>query len=87
MQLSEYIEQCKSVLEQYGDLKLVYASDDEGNGFQQVNWGPSVGVFVGDYRGEFIPEDDLAEHYDYINEDLEDDEKEEIPAINAVCIN
>lgn len=87
MVLSEYIEQCKAVFEEYGDLELVYASDDEGNDFQKVNWGPSVGVFMGDYRGDFIPEDNLEEHYDYINEDLDDDEQEEIPAINAVCIN
>lgn len=87
MKLSEYIKDCEKVLEKYGDLDLVYSSDDEGNEFQKVNWGPSAGVFIGEYRGEWIPEEDLQEHYDYINEDLEDDEKEEIPPINAVCIN
>lgn len=70
--LSEYIENLKDILEEYGDLDVVYAKDEEGNGFNEVCYTPSVGYY----------EDREFTSIDEKDEDDEDDIK-----INAVCIN
>lgn len=74
MLLSEYIENLKSVLEENGDLKVVYAVDDEGNAFNEVCFAPSVGHY--DYS------DSQFTTYDNFGEDEDIDYE-----INSVCIN
>lgn len=50
MTLREYVENLKKLVRAYGDYKVVYASDDEGNGYQEVYYAPSVGFY---HNGEF----------------------------------
>lgn len=74
MLLSEYIENLKSVLEENGDLKVVYAVDEEGNAFNEVCFAPSVGHY--DYSdSQFTTTDNFGE-----DEDIDYE-------INSVCIN
>lgn len=70
--LSEYIENLKDILEEYGDLKVVYAKDEEGNGFNEVCYAPSVGYYS---------------DREFTSTDERDDDEDEIELINAVCIN
>lgn len=55
-------------------MEVVYSFDDEGNGFQIVNYDGAIGYFDSEYRGDFTPENQF--------------DKEGITgAANAVCIN
>ena len=45
MKLSNYIKYLQESLEEHGDLTVVYASDDEGNNYQKVEYTPSVAFF------------------------------------------
>lgn len=38
MKLNEYIEELKDMEKQFGDLPLIYAIDDEGNGYRRVSY-------------------------------------------------
>lgn len=42
MQLSEYVKKLNEKLKEHGDMPIVYAIDDEGNGFDDVHYGPTV---------------------------------------------
>lgn len=53
MKLSAYIQKLQAVLDKDGDLEVVYAIDDEGNEFHNVNYDPSAGRFK---NGEFNSE-------------------------------
>lgn len=46
MKLSEYIKNLQSIKKKHGDLDVIYAKDDEGNGFNQIIYDPSVGKFI-----------------------------------------
>ena len=41
MRLTEYITQLQRIKDEYGDLELIYAKDDEGNGYNKVNYLPT----------------------------------------------
>jgi hypothetical protein len=78
MKLSEFIKNLQEFAKKNPgatDLEVIYAKDDEGNGYQKVHYKPSKGVFEDGY---FIspdnPED--MEEYGYADDD-----------INVVCIN
>lgn len=43
------------------ELSVVYSRDDEGNGFQEVHYNPSVGVYLEEDR-EFYS-GDIVEHF------------------------
>ena len=76
MKLKQYYEEIKELIEVYPEaleMEVVFSIDSEGNAFNPVNWGPSMGVYDG--NGDFIPADSL-EDYGYEEEKL-----------NAVCIN
>lgn len=78
MKISEMIEGLEELKKEFGDLELVYSSDEEGNYFGKVYFGPTVGNFASYGRsnnGEFIGKDQFEE---YEEESLE---------VNAVCIN
>ena len=45
MKLSTYIEECRKILKKYGDLDVIYASDDEGNDYNLVHHTPCVGEY------------------------------------------
>lgn len=59
MKLNELIGNLKQIKKDYGNLEVIYAKDSEGNGFQHISFGPSVGNFD---DGEFIQEEDLKEY-------------------------
>lgn len=42
MKLSKYIKSLNAMLEEHGDMNCFYASDDEGNSFQQVGYAGSI---------------------------------------------
>ena len=56
MKLKEYIENLNSLTKDTPgalEMEVVSSSDDEGNSFQKVGYGPSLGKFEGDYYGDF----------------------------------
>jgi len=74
MKLKEYLEELNKIIEQNPEaleMEVIYAKDDEGNGYQKVNFSPSLGW--ADIR-----------HY-YIDYFEENGRTEEEP--NCVCIN
>lgn len=75
MTLKQFIEKLNKFAEENPDslgLEVITSKDDEGNGFNPVYYGPSIGVFE---DGDFYAEEQL-EDWDYNKED-----------INAVCVN
>lgn len=53
MMLSGYIQDLKELLEEEGDMELVYGIDDDGNSYQPVYHSPSVGMY--NYQqGDFL---------------------------------
>lgn len=58
MTLNTYIEYLQKLLEKYGDLPIVYSMDEEGNGFNPVNFEPVGGKFE---YGEFTPVEEFTE--------------------------
>lgn len=75
MTLKEYIEQLQKFAEtnpETLDMDVIYSRDDEGNGFQQIHYSPSKGLYE---DSEFISV-----------EQLEDYNREEND-VNAVCVN
>ena len=74
MKLKTYIKNLQKLIKENPDAlgyDVVYSKDDEGNGFQKVQFDPSIGEFSG---REFDQEEDgdewLQEH-----------------SRNAICIN
>lgn len=72
MKLSDYINKLKEIQEKFGDLEVIYASDDEGNYFNKVKVDPTPCSY---YGGE-----DICFEQDY-GEDCGEFEP------NAVCVN
>jgi len=54
VKISRLIKNLQEILEERGDLNLVYSIDDEGNAFNYVYWDPTVGYYI---DGEFLTED------------------------------
>ena len=52
MKLKTYINALQKLEEKYGEgLDVIYAQDDEGNGYDLVEFAPSIGFFDGyDYH-------------------------------------
>lgn len=42
MKLSDHIKHCQSLLADKGDLECYYAKDEEGNGYHQLEFSPSI---------------------------------------------
>lgn len=86
MKMKEYAKFIAVLAEKYPDAQAIYALDEEGNGFEPVDFAPIAGQFGGDFHsktgdfnggiagwsdhGSYVPDPDIAA----------DD-------INAVCIN
>lgn len=73
MKLQEYINNLQKVLDEHGDLDVVYAVDDEGNGFGEVHFTPTVGHYS---DREFYSNEEDFEDYGIDKNDK-----------NAVCVN
>lgn len=43
MKLDEYIKVLQDLKKKYGNLELVYSSDEEGNSFNKLFYAPSAG--------------------------------------------
>lgn len=50
MRLKSYIKYLQSLEKKVGDAELIYATDDEGNGFNTVSYSPGI---------KYVPKDDL----------------------------
>ncbi len=48
MKLKEYVAALQEIADKYPDLKVIYASDEEGNSFSEVCFDPSVCRFDGE---------------------------------------
>ena len=75
MKLKEFLENLNELVKenpQVLEYEVIYAKDDEGNGFSEIVYTPSVGFL-----------DDDSEFTDEVSEDW--DELEEEP--NVICIN
>lgn len=59
MTLKEYAAEVAKFAEAYPKLLVVASSDDEGNSFNPVNFGPTLGHFAN--RDEFLSEQDAEE--------------------------
>jgi hypothetical protein len=82
MKLKEYIEKLQELTKEKPEtleMDVIYATDDEGNGYSDVYFGPTLGVFA---ESEFHSESNIKEDAEYY-EEMEMD----MSTINAVCIN
>lgn len=52
MRVSKMIKNLQEFLEEHGDLDCWYAKDDEGNGYQEIHYTPSI--FYVDKSDEII---------------------------------
>ena len=56
MKLKEYAKKIAILARAFPEAKVVYSKDDEGNGFQEIHYDPSKGIYTPDgYEGEFRP--------------------------------
>ena len=78
MKLKDFVLNLVEELEnnpESGELLVVTSSDDEGNGFNEVYYEPTIGYY------EYNKFRDLEDY-----KDLEFDENQ-IPEFNAICVN
>jgi nitrate reductase NapAB chaperone NapD len=61
MKLKEYLEKLQELYETYGDLELIYSSDDEGNYYDRVTHLPDI-VNFNMVDKEVIHDDDIEEY-------------------------
>lgn len=55
MKLSKYINQLQKILEKHGDVEKILSSiDDEGNGYNHVNFGPSLAYVRKDEIDDYV---------------------------------
>ncbi len=82
MTLKEYVEMLYELVQQnegYGDLEVVYASDDEGNDFNTVHCTPTLGFYNDrEFRTDKYEYDEWGDEDPGIDSEFK---------INAVCIN
>lgn len=81
MTLKEYAKTIQKLAEEYPDALVVCASDDEGNSFQKVSYGGTVGFFSGNYHGDFVDLEQVEENADNAFDHYVGKKP------NAVCIN
>ncbi len=68
MKISEMIKNLQEFMAEHGDLDCWYARDDEGNGYQQIHYNPSLYYVDEDYEVYGNVED--LEYYDLTEEDV-----------------
>ena len=59
--LTNYIEKLQELLQEHGDLELIYSSDDEGNNYDNLAYLPSVVNYNSSWK-EVISDEDLEEY-------------------------
>ncbi len=86
MNFKDYVENLTTLLKdnpELGDLLVITAKDDEGNGFNEVWSEPTLGEFNSEYNGEFCSESDFKEETEYFKDMGFEKEYE----VNAICVN
>ena len=71
MNLNTYIDLLKEMVKEnpeVGKMTVVYASDDEGNSFDEVRFAPMVGMLHDSSYGETVIGEEDAEYFetDYV---------------------
>ena len=64
MKLKQYLKELNKLIKDNPEalnMEVVYSIDDEGNGFQKVEFAPGLGNFEGRYKGEFTTKDELRD--------------------------
>ncbi len=41
---TQLIENLNKIIKEHGDLEICYSIDDEGNGYEEVHFSPSIGI-------------------------------------------
>ena len=82
MKLSKFIERCQEILDEHGDLDVIYSSDEEGNCYDEVYFPPSAGHYE---QGDWICED----HIEEFKKSIEGVHGSETVSwdVNAICVN
>lgn len=80
MKLKEFLENIQRMVKEDPsllELDVITSKDAEGNGYEEVYYSPSTGVYDSE-EWEFVPSDseDFEEEWGYTKED-----------INTICIN
>ena len=82
MKLKDYIVKLQKVADKHPNSTVVFAVDEEGNSFAEVNFTPTLGNFGPKFPGEF--------RWRHLGTFIADDgtvEFDELCPINAVCLN
>lgn len=82
MKLSEYIQNLQNFMEEHGDMDCYYAIDDEGNGYQSVNYAGSLFLSVGEPEG-WRPDLYGAAERDYL---IEEEYVDDPSQLVEVCV-
>jgi len=83
MKLKEYLKKLQEFVKDNPEVleyEVIYAKDDEGNGYQSVNYPPSTIGYFNESEWEFIDVDQFKEYEEYT-------EAETKLTANAICIN
>ena len=72
MKASTLIENLQKLIDIHGDLDLIYAKDDEGNGYERIHYDPSLYIF--EDRDDVRSIEDCLENGDEFTP-------------NAICVN
>jgi hypothetical protein len=91
MNLKEYIATLQDIYEEHGDIPLIYSSDDEGNEYHKVEYGPSI-VYcdLSDYYVESVYANlaKYCEDHDAFDAEDVDDNVEDFKMLDkAVIVN
>ena len=81
MNLNKYIKQLQNIVKDNpnaGWYTVLYAIDDEGNGYRNVEYTPTIGWYDSE---DFVGENEIQDYVDYVEVNIE-----ECP-INSICIN
>lgn len=73
MKISEMIKNLQEFMAEHGDIDCWYAKDDEGNGYQEIYYSPTL-MYANKY-------DDVFGQADY--DEADEDDKEDL---TPICI-
>lgn len=82
MKLTEYIAYLQEFLDTEGDLELIYTVDDEGNGYNYIQFGPELAYIKTSETGFISPDEIKFEDNFEEDEDLNKSDYTKILLIN-----
>lgn len=77
MNLKQYIEELQKLYNEHGDLEIIYAADDEGNGYEKVHYNPSIMFFDENSKSGLSLEDKESDQDEFSVEKF----------VKVICIN